>query len=72
MTVGPASVRVSLESEAIVEKPGDAMSGARTRGDLDRFRKFIETRENEAGARRCRCAENQTRIHPLPQARHRT
>ncbi|WP_436698558.1 SRPBCC family protein [Nocardioides sp. BYT-33-1] len=46
------TLRMEFEPEGIVEKAGDALNivDRRTQGDLDRFKKFIESRGTETGA----------------------
>ena len=54
--LGDASTRVMLQMETapegLIEKAGDALGLAkhRVKGDLDRFKKFIESREHETGS----------------------
>lgn len=45
-------LQIEFDPEGFVEKAGDALGlvRARTHGDLERFRDFIETRRNETGA----------------------
>ena len=46
------NVRMEYEPEGIVEKAGDALGvvEARIKGDLQRFKEFIESRGTETGA----------------------
>jgi uncharacterized membrane protein len=45
-------LQLEFEPEGLVEKAGDALGFVRTRtkGDLERFKSFIESRGNETGA----------------------
>jgi len=45
-------LQLEFDPDGFVEKAGDALGivRARTRGDLDRFKHFIETRGEETGA----------------------
>ena len=45
-------LQLEIEPEGIVEKAGDVLGiiGTRTKGDLERFKKFIESRGEETGA----------------------
>jgi uncharacterized membrane protein len=56
-------LQLEFDPEGIVEKAGDAlgMVRARTNGDLDRFKNFIETRQTETGAWRGEVDQDPTR-----------
>ena len=45
-------LQINFDPEGIVEKAGDVLGvvRARTKGDLERFKKFIEERGTETGA----------------------
>ena len=45
-------LQLEIEPEGIVEKAGDILGlvGTRTKGDLERFKRFIESRGTETGA----------------------
>jgi uncharacterized membrane protein len=53
-------LQLEFEPEDFVEKAGDALGivNARTKGDLERFKKFIEERGQETGAWRGEIAQN--------------
>src|SRR5688500_10619367 len=52
--------QLEFEPEGLVEKAGDALGfvTARTKGDLERFKAFIESRGNETGAWRGEIEQN--------------
>ena len=53
-------LQLEIEPEGIVEKAGDVLGlvGTRTKGDLERFKRFIETRGTETGAWRGEVDQN--------------
>jgi uncharacterized membrane protein len=46
------TVRIAYEPEGLIEKAGDAlgMASARVKGDLKRFKEYVESRGHETGA----------------------
>jgi uncharacterized membrane protein len=64
---GPDATRIDLElayqPEGIVEKAGDVLGATKTRvkGDLDRFKSFIESRGAESGSWRGEVQQGQER-----------
>jgi uncharacterized membrane protein len=64
---GPDATRIDLElayqPEGIVEKTGDVLGATKTRvkGDLDRFKSFIESRGAESGSWRGEVRQGQER-----------
>ena len=56
-------LQLDIEPEGLVEKAGDFLGliNTRTKGDLERFREFIEVRGRETGAWRGEVDQNPTR-----------
>jgi hypothetical protein len=54
-------LQVNFDPEGFTEKVGDALGivKARSKGDLERFKKFIEERGTETGAWRGEVEQNQ-------------